>query len=244
MCVHTRTAERVSRRTRSRGFDGPRKPGRNTDLDLAARLLDLVLHRTRFVEDVLGRLQGLLALLALLLQLHDLGLERHERLVLLLVLAGQLREVRPQLALLLVTVELLAERRNLSRSGPAAKPTRESRRTRRWRGGGNSTDLAVQLPPRPLVEIDENGGVALNDADGVLATVRAAVPLAGQVALGHRLEARDELSELWAGGDKTMHRVSNGRSEYTGAQEHRKDTRAQGRAWRVPSGHGALRARR
>jgi len=50
-------------------------------------------------------------------------------------------------------------------------------------------DFAEQLPPRPVVELNEDDRVLLNDPDGLLLAVGAAVPAAGQVALRGGLEA-------------------------------------------------------
>jgi hypothetical protein len=57
-------------------------------------------------------------------------------------------------------------------------------------------DLAEQLPPGPLVQVDEHLGVLLDGADGLLLAVRAPVPLARQVALRRRLEARQQRGNL------------------------------------------------
>jgi len=57
-------------------------------------------------------------------------------------------------------------------------------------------DLAVELPPRPAVEVNEDLGVLLDDQDGIRLASRAAVGLAGEVATGNSLETGEQLADL------------------------------------------------
>ena len=184
------------------------RPASEHHLKLPAVLLDAVLAIARLLQDALGRLEVLLELVARLFQFEHLRFELRQSLVLLLVLALQLVKVAAQLALDLVALELLEQRldlfcRSSVRRSAFDRPMLAFGRRGHWIGfARRHTYLAVQLPPRPLVQVDEDHGIPLNDADGILTAVGATVAPAGQEALRNGLEARNQLAEL-AGGATT-----------------------------------------
>eukprot|EP00160_Parvularia_atlantis_P003188 Unigene1265_Nuclearia_a/m.4022 Unigene1265_Nuclearia_a/g.4022 ORF Unigene1265_Nuclearia_a/g.4022 Unigene1265_Nuclearia_a/m.4022 type:complete len:457 (+) Unigene1265_Nuclearia_a:826-2196(+) len=137
-------------------------------LHLRLLVLELVQALERRLERLLLGHQLRRQLVALLLELR---LERLEGLALLLLLLERLLELGDAVLELLLGLLLAVDAQQ-------------------------RLDLAVELPPRPVVQVDEDLGVLLDDEDGVRLAVRAAVRAAGEVAAGDGLEARQELANL------------------------------------------------